>query len=134
MDRKIGILTLRELLGIILLTALLFLGLLSSWYLSRPQDALAAQLENSAWLALSGQWEKARKGAEEAQKSWEQRRSLWAVFADHTPMEEIDVLFSQLTIHAAAREKGDFAAACTALARHLEAMGEAQRLRWQNLL
>ena len=134
MDRKTGHLSFRELLGFLLLTVLLLLGLLSSWYLNRPQQALADQLEDSAWLALSGQWEKARKGVEEARKSWEQRRGLWAVFADHTPMEEIDAQFSRLTVYAAAREKGSFAAACTTLARQLEALGGAQQLRWQNVL
>ena len=83
---------------------------------------------------LAGQWEKARTGAEEARSHWEQRRRVWAVFADHTPMEEIDAQFARLIIHAAAREKGEFAAGCAALARQLEAMGNAHRLSWQNIL
>lgn len=125
---------LRELLGFVLLTALLLAGLLSAWYLDRQQGAVSGLLEESAWQALSGQWEKARTGAEEARSHWEQRRRVWAVFADHTPMEEIDTQFARLLIHAAAREKGEFAAGCAALARQLEAMGNAHRLSWQNIL
>ncbi len=134
MDRKRGYVSFRELLGFLLLTALLLTGLLSAWYLNRQQDPIASQLEDSAWLALSGQWEKARQGADAAREEWEQHRSLWAVFADHTPMEEIDDLFAQLSIYSAAREKSDFAATCAALAQHMEAMGDAHRLSWQNVL
>lgn len=134
MDRKVGHMSFRELLGFLLLTALLFLGLLSAWYLNRHQGDISRQLEDSAWLALSGQWENARQGAAAARERWEQRRSLWTVFADHTPMEEIDVLFAQLSIYAAAKDPAEFSAVCAALARHLDAMGEAHRLRWQNVL
>ena len=134
MDRKIRGLSLRELLGFGLLILLLLIGLLLSWYLGRQQEALAASLEDSAWLALSGQWENAKASADQVRKDWERRRSLWAVFGDLTPMEEIDTLLAELTVYAAAGERTDFAAACNSLARRMAAMGNAQTLRWWNVL
>ncbi|MBQ2854046.1 MAG: DUF4363 family protein [Oscillospiraceae bacterium] len=134
MDRKIGPVGFREVLGIGLLTGFLLMGLLSAWYLNRRQDVIAAQLEDSVWLALSGQWEKACQGVENARTGWESDRALWGIFGDQTPMEEIDALFAQLTVYAAAREPTDFASGCAALAQHLNAMGNAHRLSIQNVL
>ena len=54
-------------------------------------------------------------------------------FADHTPMEEIDALFAQVEVYAAAREETDFAAGCAALSRKVEAMGLAHGASWWNL-
>ena len=70
MDRKS--ITARELAGMILLIVLLAAGLLISRILGRQQDILAKQLEDSAWMALSGQWSDARETAEEARRNWEE--------------------------------------------------------------
>lgn len=134
MDRKIGKLTLRELTGFVLLALLLTAGLLSAWLLDRQQQEIGKTLEDSLWLALSGQWENARNTADSAREIWEDRWQLWAVFADHSPMEEIDSLFSELTVYGAAGERTDFARTCAILARKMEAMGAAHRLRWWNVL
>ena len=132
MDRKI--ITARELAGIVLLTALLAAGLLVSRILGRQQDVLAKQLEDSAWMALSGQWSDARETAEDARRQWEKSWNLRAAFGDHTPMEEVDDLFARLGISAAAGERTDFARDCAALACRIRAVGNAQRLSWQNVL
>ena len=81
MDRKS--ITARELAGMILLIVLLAAGLLISRILGRQQDILAKQLEDSAWMALSGQWSDARETAEEARRNWEESWNLRATFADH---------------------------------------------------
>jgi len=134
MDRKIGALTLRELMGFFLLIVLLLAGLLSSWYGGRQHREVSRQLDSSAWQALSGEWTAAREGAEDARQQWESSRQLWASLADHTPMEEIDALFGELTIYAAAGERTDFAHTCAALSRRMEAMANAQQLSWWNVL
>ena len=134
MGRKIGALTGRELTGFILLTALLLAGLLSSWYLGRQQETIAGALEDGAWFALSGEWEKAKQTADAARAQWQNGWNLWAAFGDHTPMEDIDALFSQLKIYAAAGERTEFASTCAELSRHVAAMGEAHRLTWWNVL
>lgn len=133
MDRKIGGLTVRELIGFSLLIVLLLLGLFFSWYLGRQHTQLSRDLENCAWLALSGQWENARKKSEEAAQSWQTHWGLRAALGEHTPMEDIDELFAQLKIYAAADEKTDFAQTCAALSKRMEAMGNAGSLHWWNI-
>ena len=134
MDRKIGVLTLREVTAIGLLLVLLLLGLLSGWYLERQHRQLSRQLEDSAWLALSGQLSNARQEVQTAQAKWEKGRSLLAVLGDHTPMEDIDDLFAELQICGAAGEGTEFARICSALSCRMEAMGNACKLSWWNIL
>ena len=134
MDRKIAGLTLRELTAFALLLALLLLGLLSSWYMDRQHRMISGELEQSGWMALSGQWSDARETARQATADWEKDRQLRAALADHTPMEEIDQLFEELTIYAAAGERTEFARCCAALSARVQAVGEAHRLTWWNVL
>ena len=123
----------RETIGLVLLAALLLTGLYTSLEMDRYHGKIARQLEDSAWFALSGDWEKARSAAAAAETSWESRREITSLLADHTPMEEIDALFSRIGIYSAARSGTEFAACCGDLSRKMEAMGAANRLSWQNL-
>ena len=134
MDRKIGGLTLRELTGIALLVLLLLAGLLSCWYMTREHSRTARELEDCAWLALSGQWQQARKDADTARTRWEKSWQLQAAFSDHRPMEQINSLFSELEIYGAAGERTDFARSCAALSRQLEDLANSHRLSWWNIL
>ena len=134
MDRKIGALTLREVTGIGLLLVLLAGGLLSGWYMGWQHREISQKLEDSVWLALSGQLSNAREEADAARAQWEKGRSLRAVLGDHTPMEEIDDLFAELHIYGVAGEKTEFARTCSALSSRVKAMGEAHALSWWNVL
>ena len=134
MDRKVWGLTLRELMGFALLIVLLLAGLLSSWYMGRHHMEISKNLEDSAWLALSGQWENAKQSADGARAKWEKNWNLRAAFADHTPIEEIGDLFEELTVYSAAGERTEFARICNALASRVEAMGNAHKLSWWNVL
>ena len=134
MDRKIGRLTLREMTAFALLAALLLFGLLTSWYMGRQHRTISRELEESGWMALSGQWSDAREKAREVKSAWEKNRQLRAALADHTPMEEIDQLFEELTVYAAAGERTEFARCCAGLSVRIRAVGEAHRLTWWNVL
>ena len=134
MDRKIGGLTLREATGIGLLLILLLGGLLSGWLMGHQHRQIAGQLEDSAWLALSGQLSNARETAEQAYQQWQKGWPLRAVLGDHTPMEEIDDLFARLRIDGAAGDGTEFARTCSTLSCRMEAMGRAHRLSWWNIL
>lgn len=134
MDRKVGVLTMREMTAFLLLTVLFLGGLLSSWYMGRLHTDISRELEDSAWLALSGQWENAREKAGGSREAWEKNRHLRAALGNHTPMEEIDDLFTELTIYGAAGERTEFARTCAAIASRVAAMGNAQRLNWWNVL
>ena len=126
--------TAREAGGIVLLLVLLAAGLLVSCVLGRQQERIAGILEDCAWMALSDQWSDARQTAAEARQQWEESWSLRAAVGDHTPMEQIDELFAQLNISAAAGERTGFAQDCAVLASRIRAVGNAQRLSWQNVL
>lgn len=134
MDRKSRGMIPRELLGLAILAALLLAGLLSSWHLNRQHRAMANAMEDSTWLALSGQWENAKESASAARQNWEKGWRFRAAFADHGPMEEIDGLFRELTVYSAAGERTEFSRTCTLLAEKLEAMASSARLSWWNVL
>ena len=124
----------REAVGMVLLAVLFLTGLLVSWDMGRTHTAISGYLEDAAWFALSGNWKNAREAASAAEHNWESHRNLSSLLADHTPMEEIDALFAEINICSVARNAGDFAASCNYLSRKVEAMGEAHRLSWQNIL
>lgn len=134
MDRKVGILTLRELTAVFLLVSLLLAGLLTGWYMGRQHRQISSELEDCAWLALSGQWENAGKKAEAAKESWESSWKIRAALSDHTPMEEVDDLFGELTACSASGERSEFARVCMALASRITALEQAHKLTWWNVL
>ena len=134
MDRKVGFLTVRELVGVGLLLGILMGGLLSGWYMGRQNRALSQTMEQTGWMALSGQWSNARQTARKAKEDWEESRQIRAALGDHGPMEEIDNLFGELTVYAAAGEQTEFAKTCAALASRLEALSQASRLNGWNVL
>ena len=109
----------RELIGAILLAVLLLTGLGVSAYMGEQQEETAALLEDAAWEGLCRDWDAAGSLLENARSRWQKDWKLAAVTGDHSPLEEIDALFSQLRIYAAQRESGEFAAACRALATHI---------------
>lgn len=134
MDRKIGGMTVRELLGMGLLAVLLLSGILSAWFLSRQPEEMASAMEDGVWFALSGQWENAKNLAASVRQDWEKGWRFRAVFADHTHLEEIDALFRELTVYEAAGEQTDFARICALLSEKLKAMASSARLSWWNVL
>lgn len=134
MDRQIGGMTLRELLGAGLLVILLLAGLLSAWYLNRQSSAMAAALEDSTWMALSGQWESAKEMSASARRDWEKGWRIRAAFADHANLEEIDGLFRETVIYAAAGERTEFSRTCALLVEKLRAMADSARFSWWNVL
>ena len=129
-QRKIG----RETVGGILLAVLLLLGLLTGRSMRRTHWEISRKLEDAAWFALSENWEDARVAAAAAEGRWKGCRNRNTLLADHTPMEQIVALFSRVGILSAARQQEEFAATCAELSRYVQAMGEAHRLTWQNLL
>lgn len=133
MDRK-GLQPGRELIGMLLLLLLLLVGMGVSLFVTRQQEQTAALLEDAAWEAMAQDWDRAESLCTEARSRWRQGWKLTASFGDHSAVEEVDALFSQLGIYAAAREGVDFASVCGALATHIRAIGNAQRPSWWNVL
>lgn len=134
MDRKKRWVIRRELIGFVLLTALLLGGVLSSFWLEQHHRTMARELDSAAWYALQQNWDKAWETTEGVSQRWQEKWNFCAAFADHSPMEDIDAQFAQLRVYASARAAQEYAAVCSALAQNLQAMANAHELRWWNVL
>ena len=121
-------------IGVGLLTVILILGFLTSWWMGKTHSRIAVDLDRAAGYALAENWEQAAAYAQKAKNHWQKRWHFSAAFADHEPMENIDSQLSQLSFLASARDEVTFAALCAQLSRQMEAMGEAHSLNWWNLL
>jgi hypothetical protein len=93
-----------------------------------------AALTQAAELALSGDMERAVPLAQDAYTRWQKYRSITAAFADHNPMDDTERLFREMMVYAETDEVPHFAACCRELARRVEAVSEAHRFSWWNVL
>ena len=121
-------------IGISLLAVLLSLGLFVQSAARRNSAPISAALNSAADNALSGRWSIARHYSDLASSRWQSHWHATAALADHQPMEDIDGLLAQLPVYAAAEDAEQFAAACSDLARRMDAMADAHSLHWWNLL
>lgn len=120
--------------GLIVLIGLLAVGISVSVYMHRVHMPMARQLQQAAEAALQEDWQQAIALADRARQSWEKNWRCTAVFADHTPMDELDGLFAELKVYGRVREKEHFAATCDRLAKLAEAMADSHHPGWWNLL
>lgn len=121
-------------LGIGLLAALLAVSLGVTYSAQSMHTPVSADLEQAALAALDGRTEDALALARQARQLWDRRWHKTAVFSDHTPMDEIDSLFSQLETYGQAGHATDLAALCTRLSQLVHAIAEGQNPSWWNLL
>lgn len=124
----------RGILGILLLLVLLAGGLFVQWTMATLQEPITGELTQAAQAGARGDWDTARLHQETAQRGWRKAWRLTAAFADHQPMEDADGLFARLGVYAAGEEEAEFAACCRELARRVQAISDAHRLTWWNLL
>lgn len=120
--------------GIGILAGLLVLCMLATVTMRRRNEPIARILAAASDLAAAGEWEEAKKLAGKARGDWEKRWHFTAVFADHTPMEDIDGLFARLEVYEKQEDRTAFAAVCADLSVKIEAMGDAHGINWWSLL
>lgn len=121
-------------LGCIILLALLGLVFGIQLGMQRIHLPIQQQLTLAEDAALSGDWDTARQLAEKARKRWETYHSLIAAVADHSPMDQLDMLFGEIRVYCREKTLPEFAAACDSAARMARAMADAQVLTWWNFL
>lgn len=121
-------------IGVVCLVLLLMGGLYVDRVMGRSHAPVSQDLDRAAECAMAEDWTGAEAFTDRARENWEKNWHFSAAFADHEPMENIDALFSRLTVFAAAREKEEFGALCRELSRQVKAMGDAHDLKWWNLL
>ena len=121
-------------LGLTILAVLLLSGCLIYNRLDKMLAPIATDLELAAAAALQDDWGTARDLAVHAAIRWEKFHRFTAAFADHTPMDELDSLFAELTVYARQQEKPHFAAICAHLSFLSTTIADSHRLTWWNLL
>lgn len=124
----------RSWVGLGLLVALLLLSLAVTGFMTRIHEEMALELRQSAECALLGDWDNVALFRKRAGRSWEKWAHLRASFADHGETEEVDAALAALEIWQQARDATAYRAACASLVTRIEAIGEAHRLVWWNVL
>jgi hypothetical protein len=121
-------------LGVGILALFLVLGIEVSLGMDMIHGPAEQALEQAAEKALAGQMEEAVALARQAHDWWDDRWTLTASVADHSPMDEVDALFAEMEVYAKAQEDKHFAACCAQLGRLVESMAAAHRFNWWSLL
>ncbi len=121
-------------IGVGLLITLLGIGIFSTCRMQKAHEPMSAALKQACALAENDQWEDALQCAAQVKQEWEDSWGLSASFADHEPMERINALFAQLEVSGQSRDTLSYCLLCAQLWEELEAMGEAHRFIWWNLL
>lgn len=121
-------------IGVGFLAVLLGLSLWVQKIMQNTQEPIAAALAAAEENARSGHWDAAKQYADAAAGRWQESWHLTAAFADHGPMEDIDALMAQLPAFLRQRDEAQFTALCAELIRRVNAMVDAHRLKWWNLM
>ena len=124
----------RIIFGVCLLICVLTLGILVMFAMDNINTPVSQLLEQASQAALSGDLEQGVALANQAHAIWEKRWHAIASFADHSPMDEIDGMFAQMTVYGQTGNAEDFASHCSHLSMLVSAVGEAHSLNWWNLL
>ena len=121
-------------LGTGLLLFFLAFGIGVTVYADTVHTPITQDLDRAVAAGLAGDLPQGIALAEKAKTQWEDRWHAVAVFSDHAPMDEIDGLFAQLDVLGSAGKAQDFAACAARIRALVEAMAEAHRPNWWNLL
>lgn len=121
-------------IGVALLVLILAAGLWTGKRMEKAHTQVADRLRLCGQAAQAEQWEQADRLALEAKTHWEQEWDFTAALADHTVLDEIDALMEEMEVCRKSRNALRCAALCAKLARMVDALQEAHRLSWRNLL
>lgn len=124
----------RSIFGFVLLIVLLVSGIVSALWMESHHSPITVDLSSAAQCALDGDWENARFHLSRAEEVWRRDWHLDAALTDHQPMEEIDGLFTRLTVYGALEDTGRFPAECRELAGRIDALSDVHGLDWWNFL
>lgn len=124
----------RSWIGLFLLIVLLVGSLIASNIMLTVHRESAEKLEQAAQFALDGNWTGAAFATAQARQQWERYDFLRSALADHAPGEEIDACFAALQIYGASAESVGFAALSKQTAQMIRAIGDANSLKFHNLL
>lgn len=121
-------------LGAAILAVFLIGGVVAAAEMSNAHLPTVELLEQASEMTINGEFGEGVLLGLEAKDRWEQRWNGTAAMADHSPMDEVDALFGELEVYAITGEQPHFAACCAELAKRIEAVAEAHKFSWWNIL
>ena len=121
-------------MGIALLAILLIFGIVVSMEMRSVHQDISQLLDQAAQSAALEDWQQAEALALLARDQWVSHHNVTAAFADHTPMDELDGLFAELTVFLDNRESPHFEATCARLSLLAQAMADSHGVQWWNVL
>ena len=124
----------RFLLGLAILLLVLTFSIGTAIGMRAIHSPGEAALTQAAQYALAGNMEQAVPLAQEAYDRWQKYQDITAMFADHSPMDDTERLFREMTVYAQADEAPHFAACCTQLSAMLKATYETHGFSLKNIL
>jgi len=124
----------RSVFGFILLIVLLVSGIAAAAWMDSRHSPITGDLSSAAQCAMDGDWENARYHLSLAEEAWQRGWHFDAALTDHQPMEEIDGMFTRLTVYGALEDTGRFPAECRELVERIDALSDVHGLKWWNFL
>lgn len=121
-------------IGIGILVLFFLLGLYTAHSTQQACYPIGDMLQQACDYAAIGQWDAAAALTLRANKKWDALWNRLALIADHSPMDEIDGLFSQAKMYARTDAVQDFSATCARLSQLVDAIADAHKMTWWNLL
>lgn len=118
-------------IGVGILLGLLVLGVMVMQITDRQLGSVSETLKQAA---EARDWSEAVSLAQMAQRQWKQRWHLMASLADHTDIDAVDGLFTQLKVCQQYQAKENHASVCARLSEAIRDLEENHRLTWWNLL
>ena len=121
-------------LGVGILIFFLVLGFATTSVMDDAHTTTEKMLSLAAEKVLAGDFQGAVTLGFEAKSRWEKHWNGTATVADHAPMDDVDALFAEMEIYAKTQEIPHFAAVCKELSQRIQAVAEAHRFKWWNIL
>lgn len=121
-------------IGIGILVLFFLLGLYTAHSTQQVCYPIGDMLQQACDYAAIGQWDAAAALTLRANKKWDALWNRLALIADHSPMDEIDGLFSQAKMYARTDAVQDFSATCARLSQLVDAIADAHKMTLWNLL
>lgn len=121
-------------LGIGVLAALLGCSLWVMGQSAKVHGDIRQRLDQAAQAALAEDWPAVAVMTEQTRRRWDEHLRFSAAFSEHTMLDEVEAGLARLEVYLARHRAADYAAQSAALARRVEALEEAHRLSWNNLL
>ncbi len=121
-------------LGAAILAVFLIGGVVAAAEMDNAHMPTVELLQQASEKTVNGEFGEGVLLGLEAKDRWERGWNGTATMADHSPMDDVDALFGEMEVYAITGEQPHFAACCAELAKRIEAVAEAHKFSWWNVL